>query len=509
MSKTGRSLGANVGRMFARSWVMLVLALGCGDDDVADTAVRGDDTNPSGQHAADATAQPPAPRACAGDDACANSAQGRLCDPWTHWCVECLSDGDCRAGELCIQRVCTPETRCESSLDCSLGAVCDGEQARCVECDDDRDCEGDSLCAAHACQPRCDSDRDCTAARMLCDRDAGHCAAPVQHAGSPDGGASGPDAGGPAPVACGGSIAVAAARVTPSVMLLLDGSTSMELGFGPVPDGGVPDPNMPAPGQPSRWRALRKALVDPVSGVLPGLQHSLRFGLAVFGTMPACPLPLGVIEPALGNASAIDGALPLMAPGQLTPTGAALDAVVDRLPDPVVSGPQLIVLVTDGDPNHCGTDIFAGGPTTDFAPSIAAAQKAQAKHIALRVVGMSTDVGVQHLQQMANLGAGLAIDAAPGAPVSFPADPAALVDALRGLLEAELSCDFALERAIAPGSECRGSVTLDGAQLACNGADGWKLLDPTHVRLQGSACAKLKAATAVLAASFPCTALQP
>jgi hypothetical protein len=172
-----------------------------------------------------------------------------------------------------------------------------------------------------------------------------------------------------------------------------------------------------------------------------------------------------------------------------------------------VVGPQIIVLATDGDPNSCGSnDIFAGIPQTDYAPSIAAAMKAQAKHVKMYVISVGQDAAAAHLQEMANIGAGLPGNAAPGAPVYYPEDPAALAETLKTLIGAELSCDLALEgKGVKMGLECMGTVMLNGQALECNGADGWKLVDETHIQLQGAACASFKdAVDARLTANFPC-----
>jgi hypothetical protein len=248
-------------------------------------------------------------------------------------------------------------------------------------------------------------------------------------------------------------------------------------------DGGMIDAGMPAP-QISRWQAVRQALVDPVDGVVPRLQGLVRFGLAVYGTAPTCPLPLGTIEPSLDNFAPIQSGLPFLPPGVTTPTGLALDQVVDLLPDPknnldATVGPQIIILATDGDPNSCDPPPFlAAVPPTNYAPSIQAALKAQQKNLRMYVVSVGQDAAAQHLQEMANLGAGLGQFDSPGAEVFYPEDPAALAATLETLIGDELSCEVSLEgKGVKQGSECMGTVTLNGNELECNGADGWVLTD--------------------------------
>lgn len=306
---------------------------------------------------------------------------------------------------------------------------------------------------------------------------------------------------------------VMANPVVPTVMLVIDGSSSMNGAYGNNPDGGVSG-MVDAGSAITRWQALRHSLIDPAEGVVPALQGRLKFGLAVFATAPTCPLPLGVIDPALDNANSITSALPTQAPGQFTPTGDAIDQVVDRLPDPSApgaAGPQIVALITDGDPNSCGdmVDPQLGlpiPPMTDYAPSIAAALKLQQKHLRMYVVGVGDEAAKMHLQQMANLGAGLAQDASPGAMVYYPADPAAVTDTLRTLIASEVSCDVQLSgNGVMPGQECKGLVTLNGNMLACNDPDGWVLKDATHVTLQGAACETFRSrADVVVRAQFPC-----
>jgi hypothetical protein len=284
---------------------------------------------------------------------------------------------------------------------------------------------------------------------------------------------------------------VTATRVTPSVMLVVDGSTSMEMAYG----------------MSTRWLAIRDALVSP-TGVVTQLEGVVKFGLALFGTIPACPLPFGILDPALMNLGAITNGLPAIAPGLTTPTGLALDMVVDRLPDPSMAldvdvGPQIIVLATDGDPNDCLL------PIPNTVPSIDAAKKGAAKHLKMYVISVGQDASAVHLQEMANIGAGMDQFANPGATVYYPEDPAALSATLQSLIGQAVGCTVRLEgRGVRLGAECRGEVTLNGFPLECNGADGWKLIDETHIELQGTSCQTfMNDAAASLHANFPCDVL--
>jgi hypothetical protein len=309
-------------------------------------------------------------------------------------------------------------------------------------------------------------------------------------------------------------VTITASRILPTVMLVVDGSTSMEMPYGdPVlDDAGVADPNAPPP--PSRWSSIREALVGP-EGVVPSLQGLVRFGLAVFGTMPSCPLPMGVIAPELNNAAAITPAVPATPPGFTTPTGLALDEIVKMLPDPTMVldgtpiGPQIILLATDGDPNACEGGLL-GIPPTDYVPSINAALAAQAKHLKMYVVSVGQDAAAAHLQEMANIGAG--VDRATGgAEVYYPTNTAALKSTLETLIGAELSCDLALQgQGVKPGQECTGTVTFEGQPLECNGDNGFELKDPKTITIKGTTCETYKSSVdSTIDAVFPCEAIVP
>jgi hypothetical protein len=300
------------------------------------------------------------------------------------------------------------------------------------------------------------------------------------------------------------NVTINVSRVTPTVMLVVDGSSSMVQ-------------NMY--GADTRWAAIRTALIDPTNGVVPLMADRVKFGLAVYGTVATCPLPLGVIMPALDNAAAVTGGMPMNPPGMFTPTGLALDMIVDMLPDPMSGDPdnpiepQIIVLATDGDPNDCMLSGGFGPGMANYAPSIAAAMKAQSKHQKIYVISVGMDAGAAHLQEMANIGAGMPATMTPGAPVFYPEDPAALATTLQTLVGAEISCEVALDgKGVVMGKECAGEVTINGTPLACNGpggmgtgADGWRLIDSFHIELLGTTCEMFKATSGtMLIGNFPC-----
>jgi hypothetical protein len=211
-----------------------------------------------------------------------------------------------------------------------------------------------------------------------------------------------------------------------------------------------------------------------------------------------------------------------------TPTGEALQKVVDSLPDfnPTPDStptPPIIILATDGEPNGCGasglatcdwTDVanclgmlagLANAPAT-YDTTLAAVRAARAKNIPLWVLSMANGLdAIPQLQTTANIGAGLADDAKPGAPIFSPQNTDDLVQTLAKLIGAVVSCDVQLNGSLIVSRACEGSVKINGMDLGCNDPQGWAPLDESHISLQGTACDRFKSDPAVLlSANFPC-----
>jgi hypothetical protein len=111
-----------------------------------------------------------------------------------------------------------------------------------------------------------------------------------------------PDGG----LACADTL-VRTSRVTPTVILLVDQSSSMEEDFG---DG-------------SRWNVLRDFLLQDPEGLIADLQQQVRFGLALYSAeedAAECPL-VTTVEPAIDNYDAIAATYREAEPIGDTPTG--------------------------------------------------------------------------------------------------------------------------------------------------------------------------------------------
>jgi len=295
-----------------------------------------------------------------------------------------------------------------------------------------------------------------------------------------------------------------ASRVVPRVVLLVDGSCSMSSDYpstGRDSSSCMENPN-------GRWAAIRKALIDPQTGVVTQLEGAVEFGLAVFGTQPTCPIPGTPIPPALNNLANITGGLPTVQPGQYTPTGPALDWTYQNMftpaagtsPDQQAPGPSILILATDGEPNDCM--LGRGGASTNFQPSIDAVTRGAMAGTKTYVISLAAGSGQFHdfLQQLADIGS-----LTNAGKLYEPTTPADLEADLQLLIGGAVGCDVALNGSVMMGRECEGMVTLNGTAVACNTPDGWILPDPRHIRLQGKSCDTLKTTKdALLDARFPC-----
>ncbi|HLV68423.1 MAG TPA: vWA domain-containing protein [Polyangiaceae bacterium] len=358
------------------------------------------------------------------------------------------------------------------------------------------------------------------------------------------GGSTGPvielqgGSGGSGGVAICNELEIEPTPVVPTVVLLVDNSSSM---FEP---------------REMLWDPLYSALMDPATGVVKQLENKVRFGFASFkGSSSPHPeddaacADIQSVPPTLGNHSTIDTLYRDLGddwmPGLKweTPTGHAIARVAADLAaftaDP--PGPKYILLVTDGNPNTCKTL----DPQCGQDLSVKAAQDAWAQGIGTFVVGigdivttntgctvMQARCGTQHLQDLANAGQGLPVQEPPAEyqyqncitnyPPDFPAVLQAtysstpgnaqyftatsqneLTLAIQGLLNRVLSCTVEMN-AIVTGDPALGMVEVSGQSVTFNDPNGWQLeSDNYRVTLKGTACDTFKA-TGDLKIQFPC-----
>jgi hypothetical protein len=322
---------------------------------------------------------------------------------------------------------------------------------------------------------------------------------------------------------------------TPSVMLIVDRSSSMEKNFG----------------TDTRWNTLRNALIDPTNGFVTTLETQIRFGLSMYtgpimagggnpfppmgtggrmssggggGAPPAatggtpasggsggaateCPILAGV-PIALNNYQAIATEYMAAEPLGNTPTGESIAAIWPQVQalDPVTfPGPRVLVLATDGEPNTCTsiTDNMRGRQNSETA--ISAAFDAG---IQTFVISVGSDVGEDHLRRIANLGQGFPVD--DRTERFYPAnDPSELADAFNTIINGIRACTFDLNGTVDRNSASAGRVTVDGEQLTYMDPNGWHLNGNGQVVVDGEGCQKIQASAQGIDIWFPCGVFIP
>lgn len=297
------------------------------------------------------------------------------------------------------------------------------------------------------------------------------------------------------------SVSVTIDELRPTVSLLVDQSGSMRAGY--------PTEDSPQ----SRWTIVRQALLDEQTGVVRGLESSMQFSLAFYtshnGTAGGgtCPL-LSEVHAATGNYEAIRTLYDNSSPDDDTPTGAAIAQLVSEIRQAKRQGPEVILLVTDGDPDTCDVP----DPQTEAGQleAVSAAASAHTADIDFYVLGISADISGDKLQQLANAGQGKPLDARFGLdpdaaePYQASTDVAGLTAQLRGILARVPLCEVGLDRDIGADELATGEVTLDGRKLMLDAKDGWRLSDSRHLLITGKACERLRARGKRLTVQISC-----
>lgn len=286
-------------------------------------------------------------------------------------------------------------------------------------------------------------------------------------------------------------VRVGARRVTPTVTLVVDQSGSMEQSLG----GGL-----------SRWDAMRRALTAD-DGLVTALESQVAFGLALYSDAPrgssSCPIVSEVPSMVMGRA-AIDAIYRGAAPLGETPTGDALNQLIDNLPTTLdaTGDPHIFILATDGDPDRCGAP--NGHDSTSRQQSVDAVARAYTQGVRTYPLGVGLGtVSADHLAELAMAGSG-----GMSAQYWEAGDTTSLRDALLEIVRGELSCVLELEGMVQPGPACSGgTVTLNGEPLTCDDPNGWRLSDETHIEILGDSCDFLLDNDVTIDASFPCQAV--
>jgi hypothetical protein len=286
--------------------------------------------------------------------------------------------------------------------------------------------------------------------------------------------------------------------VTPTVWLVVDGSSSMNMNFD-------------ASG--NRWQVLRSTLMDP-GGIVDSLQAVVKFGMVIYAgsqDQMQC-VSLVTVDPALNNFATLDAMYPQTPLGNGTPTDKAIEHVVMNLP--VLNQQQLdqkvdpiyVVLATDGAPNAlCGN---GGGGGVGMGASGGDPMVMQR---VIDVVTSGTTMGMQmfvislagqdmvlktHLEQVAAA-------TSSKLPPFVPASRADLINNFQSIVGGA-TCQVSLNGMVASGKECSGTVKLNGMDLMCNSDNGWRMPDDHTVQLTGTACDTLLSMQSLVTATFPC-----
>jgi hypothetical protein len=275
--------------------------------------------------------------------------------------------------------------------------------------------------------------------------------------------------------------------VTPTVVLLVDQSGSMDANFS----------------GDTRWNSVYQTLMDPNDGVVKPLESRVRFGLALYTSDNGhdggeCPM-LTEVDPAMSNHAQIDAVFAPELPIRDTPTGESLQAVADKLAQVDFDGPKAIVLATDGEPDTCEQP----NPQQGQAESLAAAQAAFDLDVETYIISVGNDVSDTHLQEMANAGVGLEPQGQTKAPFYKAFDADELLDAFDDIIGGVVTCEYKLDGIVDLEAACEGTVRLDGEELVC-GVD-WEMTDASTLELLGGACQTIKdGGEHQLDASWPC-----
>jgi hypothetical protein len=275
---------------------------------------------------------------------------------------------------------------------------------------------------------------------------------------------------------------------TPTLVLLVDQSLSMEEDFG----------------GDTRWNVITNVLIDPNTGIVPQFAAAMRLGLTLYTSIDGnttgneCPM-LTEVAPALDNAAPIEMVLGMSMPVGETPTGESLDVVWQQLDALDVPGRKYIVLATDGEPDTCAVP----NPQEGQPESLAAAQAAFAAGIETFIISVGADVSMAHLQEMANAGQGV-LPGDPDAPFYLALDQAALVQAFGDILAGVRSCQLDLDTALTPEDAATCSVEVNGMVVPLGDPNGWQLNNPNEVELLGTACDALQTGTSSVQMECAC-----
>lgn len=404
----------------------------------------------------------------------------------------------------------------------SGGGPCDSVyQGMCgAACNDDTQCASGLHCQNGACTAECAPGASACGAGQICSS-SGRCVSASGGSGPNNntGGTIGLDidasfgqggdngTGGGNGDACA-SVDLTLDTVTPTVVLLIDQSGSME-------DADL-EPGL------DRWQALKDAL-RASDGPVATLENKVRFGMVFYSNdlqldeppeEGICPdLDRGgddnlLMPPAFGRFQAFSDYFGPLGTYRNTPTAESFERVAAELAAFDEPGPKFIVLATDGDPDRCENNReYDPNPQTGGALSrqmvVDAVSAAYAQGITTYVISVGDDVAQTHLNDVANVGQGYPVDD-PTDRFYLVTTQDALTNAFQTIIDGVRNCTLTLDGEIDPDLAGRGEVLLDGEPIPMDDDNGWKIVDGQTIELTGSACETIKSGEHSLSARFPC-----
>ncbi len=310
-----------------------------------------------------------------------------------------------------------------------------------------------------------------------------------------DGGDSWSDAQGSGGT-CGASADVKAVRKPTTVWLIVETNSSLATQNIPAYGPGI-----------TTWTVLREILVGS-QGLVPAFESVVKFGVIFHTgtTERACP-SLRVLEPALNNGAAIDSLYPVDVREFWNGSGGAitykaLETVGQYLTTsddpPGMGAPTAVIIAKSSSESLCLADSSndPGRPNEMVREALVRLVAQDVTAFVLRLPSEWDTVPVFE-DELARIG---------GTGKAYtPLNTAQIQLDFEKILRDSVSCEVALNGEVMDGSECEGTVEVDGVAIPCGNDDGWRLKDPRTLEFVGSACTNLRSRpTAQIKADFPC-----
>ncbi len=296
-----------------------------------------------------------------------------------------------------------------------------------------------------------------------------------------------------------GTFTVYAEFAAPIIHFLVDQSNSM--------DRDINSEDITT-GVASRWEVMKAALLgedEASASILHDLQSRAQIGISLYSSpsedqysegYDECPVLQTSVAPALGNFAAIEAEFRDAEPMENTPTAESLARVFDAdgggFPAKSDSGaaPRIVVIATDGQPDTCEVR-NPNGETTQAAlnrENVRIAQEVQRAHdvqFYMLWVGPSYPYTERHVQEMANVGIGLAPekrDEEYQAPYFAAASMEGLDEQVNELIDHAYRCVFTTEQDV----ESIAAMTMGGESLEYGSE--WIINEDKHLELLGDVC---------------------